>query len=165
MKRFPLTIFIFSIVAVLSFSCTNEDESAQTVDLVPLQTTMAALENSAWTLTNYKNNPFEAAFENVIQINFETIAEDQIRFNGRSTVNYYVGTFTINQTQGSLFHTNETATTLIAGTNPRDNEIETSYYDQLSKVSYFELKDNQLWIYLGNKENTATEVMLFSPKS
>ncbi|MDC6367762.1 MULTISPECIES: META domain-containing protein [Flavobacteriaceae] len=156
--------FVLCVVCFLAFaSCEkNEDSNVGTDPYAKLTAVVKTLDDSQWTFTNYTLRPFEKAYENKITLEFWDIEDQKASYSGKSVVNEYAGSFTFNEQEGLIIENKDMITTEMASINQRDNIVESEYYLNFLKGKSFEIKNEELLLYLGNPANENVEVMRFT---
>jgi hypothetical protein len=167
MKTLKKTFLAFLLISFY-ISCENNDniENLNGVDLSTKLSTKAlkSLDDTSWIFQNYTINKIDTRFENKITLKFETTTNDSMSFGGRSLVNGYFGLFKVNEGLGLITENNQIWRTLIASIDEEAMTVEGAYYVNITKATYFTIKDSQLYLYLGNTTDTKTEIMIFSKK-
>ncbi|GAB2791751.1 hypothetical protein GCM10027275_40750 [Rhabdobacter roseus] len=125
-----------------------------------MRTSFQTLEGQ-WVLKNFEKNPLPSSLENKATLIFEKQSDNTYQLGGRSFVNWFGGTFTLDEEKGLLVAHNNVISTLIGGP-PAESQAESRYYEALQKAQFFELTDNgTLKIYAGEPGKASTEVMIF----
>ncbi|HLL94217.1 MAG TPA: META domain-containing protein [Spirosoma sp.] len=125
-----------------------------------MRTSLRSLEGN-WLFTNYKNEALAPVLQNRPTLSFQDQTEKVMRVGGRSFINYYGGTFEVDDQKGLLVLTDAVFATRMGGSEA-DLKAESKYLDRLSKATFFELSGaNELRLYIGPKESPSTEVMYF----
>lgn len=137
--------------------------SGQVATYQAMRTSFNSIEGE-WLLTNYQNTPLPASLQNKATLSFTKQSAEVMRMGGRSFVNFYGGSFRLDETKGLIIAKDPINQTLI-GASTELLEAESRHLDGLSKATSFELAQNgQLRLYLGDKGNAATEVMIYTRK-
>lgn len=154
------------IVCLGFFTCgttatVDPDSPAPATSLQTMRSSFGSLEGD-WVLTNYKNNPLPTALQNRATLVLKKENTDRLDVGGRSFINHYGGSFSLDETKGLVVSTDGLFSTKMGG-SPEAMQAENAYYAHLEKATYFELADNgQLLLYAGPKDDTRTEVLYFT---
>jgi hypothetical protein len=117
-----------------------------------------------WLLTNYKLKPLPQDLQNQATLILKKQTDERMQIGGRSFVNLYGGSFSLDETKGLLVSAEPVMQTLIGG-SPQQMEAEGRHLNDLEKVQYFEIdSDGRLNLYIGKKDHPATEVMICTKK-
>ncbi|QHV96724.1 META domain-containing protein [Spirosoma endbachense] len=155
------------LVGLCSFSCTktpvDSDNPTPSAGLQAMRASFGSLAGE-WVLTNYKNQPLAPTLQNRATLVLKKQTDETLEAGGRSFVNYYGGSFSLDESKGLVISTNGLISTKMAG-SAEDMQAETTYYNNLEKAIYFELANTgQLLLYIGPKGDASTEVLYFSKK-
>ncbi|WP_158600353.1 META domain-containing protein [Fibrisoma montanum] len=155
------------LVAGMLWACNKNDtvapSSVDTVALKNMRASFNALEGE-WLLTNFRRTPLTPDLQNKATLILTKKAEDALQIGGRSFVNWYGGSFRLDETKGLVVSTEPIISTLMAGT-PEQMDAESRHVNGLEQITYFELTaDNQLNLYLGDRNDPATEVIICTKK-
>ncbi len=169
---FPLTYAATALLLMVTAWACNQNgaaaprQSEKTVDPAAYSSMRASFNSleGEWLLTTYQHAPLPVEQQNKASLVLKKQSPDAMQMGGKSFVNWYGGTFRLDETEGLIVSAEPIIQTFIAGP-PQLTEAETRHIDGLSKVYYFELDTNQqLKLYLGEKSNPATEVMVYTRK-
>jgi heat shock protein HslJ len=118
-----------------------------------------------WELTDFKKASLTPDLKNKATLTLTKRSEDLLQMSGRSFVNWYGGSFRLDETKGLIVSTGPMVSTEI-GAAPELMEAETRHLYGLEKAIAFELTtSSQLKLYLGEKTSESTEVMIFNRKN
>ncbi len=160
MKKVILVLTILAAFQLISCDKDNEETTAPNSTRLTAAS-LTTLNNTNWTFNNYTKTPVDSAYEDRITLNFDTLNETFITFAGNNIVNQYSGKFKVDESAGLIIETNELASTLVGETD-EENAVENTYLNNLTtSATFFEIKNNELLIYLGDPENSDTNVMVF----
>lgn len=167
MKTFKKIIAAFLMISFF-ISCEDNNKS-ESLDGVDLSTKLTAqelqfLDGTSWIFQNYTISKIDARFENKITLEFDTTTADSMSFFGRSLINSYFGLFKVKLGTGLITENSQMGTTLIGSDDDEAMTAEEVYYGNITKATYFTIKDNLLYLYLGDTTETKTEIMIFSKK-
>ncbi len=166
-----LLAYSFTLFTLLTaFACqeqsaspTRDSATVSAAEYRAMRVSFSALEGD-WLLTTYQNTPLPQHLQNKAWLKLEKQSADLLRMGGVGFVNHYGGTFQLDEAKGLIVLTEGIGQTLIGGPDEQAN-AETRYLDELGKARTFELTDTgQLKIYAGEKDNAATEVLVFTKK-
>ncbi len=156
-------ILVLTIIAAFQLtSCSKDNDETPVENSTRLTAaSLTTLNNTNWTFNNYTKTPVDSAYEDSITLNFDSLNENFINFNGNNLLNRYFGKFKIDNSARLIIETDQLASTLIGGSD-EENAIEHNFLTNLgTNATYFEIKNNELLIYLGDPENSDTNVMVF----
>lgn len=161
------TISTLGLLLTLNlYSCNNDSiepstpPSSQVLNYSQMKKAMSTLNGSKWLFNNYKINKIDKKNEDKVTILFGNSENDKIAYSGRNFINSYAGNLSIDEVKGVLNKTSGSISTLIGG-DLSLMQIENDFLTNLDKATGFEIVDNILLIYLGNKSSNNTEVMQF----
>lgn len=163
MRQFLLS----TVVGLALMGCTQNQvdpaDQAPSATIQAMRASFGSLEGN-WLLSNYKHSPLPASQQNRATLVLTKQADDALQLGGRSFINHYGGSFSLDETKGLLVSTDPLISTKMGGST-EDMQAEITYYNLLTKVTYFELtSDGQLVLYTGPKEARDTEVLYFTKK-
>ena len=164
LKKAILTILIvFGCIACDSQKDVS-DQSSIDLSTKLTSSSLKLLDGTNWVFTNYAKNQTNPEYANEITLLFGTTTNEEIRYSGKSIVNLYGGTFTVEKESGLLLHNEDGITTLIGTENQQLATLEVEYYSSINKAKFFIIKDNILRIYLGDISNEDTEILIYRKK-
>lgn len=135
-------VVVFLMLVGITSSCTKKD------DLSPFSISKT---NSGIPLGRYQlmfyENVADVPYEVILEIKGFANADGDYLINGRSAVNFYFSTSKIEASQNA-FSVHSLGSTKIAG-GPKEVAFEQNYFNRLSAVRLFELKNsgNSLILY------------------
>ncbi|UHG93140.1 META domain-containing protein [Spirosoma oryzicola] len=153
----------------LGLSNCNTTRDVDPVDMTSsptVQTMRASFGSLAgeWVLTNYKNQPLPPTLQSRTTLVLKKESNDNLTVGGQSFVNYYGGSFLLDETKGLIVSAQGIYSTKIGG-SPEAMQAENDYYINLGKATYFEFDQHgQLRLYTGPKEDASTELLYFTKK-
>jgi heat shock protein HslJ len=155
------TALLLSSIVVLALSSCNKQDSVSPPPS-SMRQTASAINNSKWEFSNYTINKVTLKQEQQATIAFSNFVNNKIDVAGKSFLNFYGGTVTIDDVKGILTYSSG-LTSLMAG-DDTTMKLELDFIRNLEKSTYFEIQNSQLIIYLGDKNNSKTEKMVFFKK-
>jgi hypothetical protein len=167
LKTLKKTFLAFLLISFY-ISCENNDdiENLNGIDLSTKLSTKAlkSLDDTSWIFQNYTINKIDTRFEKIITLEFDTTTNDSMSFSDTNLINSYFGLFKVNEGLGLITENNQIGTTLVGSNDEEAMTVEGAYYGNITKATYFTIKDSQLYLYLGDTTDTKTEIMIFSKK-
>lgn len=156
------------------WSCSQEPEitpapdplqaAVSEADYRSMRTSFSSLEGE-WLLTTYENAPLPSKHQNKATLTLTKQSADLMQMVGQSFVNEFGGRFSLDETSGLIVLKDEGIIQMLMAASEELMQAESRYINGLTKATYFELTNNdQLRLYLGDKGNPATEVMILTKK-
>jgi heat shock protein HslJ len=158
------TLLLSAAIALSLVSCNKQDDVApqNQNSSSEMRKTASAINNTKWEFSNYAINKITLTKEQEATIEFSNLMNNKMNVSGRSFINFYAGTVTIDDSKG-VFTYFSGMTTLMGG-DEATMKLESDFTSNLEKATYFETQGSQLTLYLGEKSNSKTERMLFIKK-
>lgn len=159
-------LFLPFLVLIALVACDNDNDtdiaSGKNLATSLKAESLSSLSTTSWSFTNYVAQKMPENLENKITLVFTELSGQNLSYGGKSLVNNYAGTFTVEEGTGLITKANEGLSTLVASDDELAMQTEQDYYKNLSRATYFEIKDSTLTLYLGNTAEPDTEKMLFT---
>lgn len=150
-----------AIASLSIFSCKKEDVSPNDVSTIQaMAKTMNTLNDTKWDFVNYSKEKQPVKLDRKATLEFSEQTNNSINYWGQSFVNYYAGTFSVDNEKGLIIERGDAISTLM-GADEASMEAETTYHTKLAKVTFFEVDGTTLKLYLGEKNDPSVEIMTF----
>ncbi|WP_428662804.1 META domain-containing protein [Runella sp.] len=161
---FSILIPILCLLMVSACKESSVDtDTPKTEQIARMKAAFGSLDGTEWLLKDYATHPLLTNLKNTASLKFVKQSDNSYQLTGRSFVNLYGGEFSLDEEKGLIVKKDHLMTTEMAG--PSDNmKAEDTYYRNLYNASFYEMRGNELWLYIGQNTDPAEEVMYFVKK-